>query len=273
MKYTIVSIGELLGDFLSQNRIFGGNTANFAFYASKLGCNSILISALGLDSLGVSAYKSLLKLNLHKGIQFNDWQTSGTNLSLPKGCPHYLLEENVAWDYIKLTDENIEYLKRADAFYFGLLSQRGEISRYALWDALDIIPSDCLKIFDVSFCSLYDCKEFVEKSLKVADVVKLNKEEVYGIGRLLDFNGTDMEICYFILNHFCVDFVVYTIGEQGSMILSFSKKSFVLSPVVCDDDAEYSFLASLILSILNNETLHEAHLKAVNVAAGFLESK
>jgi fructokinase len=52
MKYRIVSIGELLWDMFPRGAEIGGAPSNFAYQASALGNEGIVVSAVGNDEPG-----------------------------------------------------------------------------------------------------------------------------------------------------------------------------------------------------------------------------
>ena len=52
MKQYIVGIGDALWDCLPEGRKIGGAPANFAYYMTQFGFDSLAVSAIGDDPLG-----------------------------------------------------------------------------------------------------------------------------------------------------------------------------------------------------------------------------
>ena len=63
MEHHIVGIGDVLWDCLPEGRKIGGAPANFAYYMSQFGYDSLLVSAVGNDPLG-EEIKEVLVENL-----------------------------------------------------------------------------------------------------------------------------------------------------------------------------------------------------------------
>ena len=54
MKRTIVGLGEALWDCLPEGKKLGGAPANFAYHAGQFGFDTLAVSALGEEALGIN---------------------------------------------------------------------------------------------------------------------------------------------------------------------------------------------------------------------------
>lgn len=99
-------------------------TVNFAYHASQNGAESFAISAVGNDELGTELLSDAHKAGINTLVQTNEYPTGTVDVALTNGIPEYTIVENVAWDHIKLTDELVEAVSKADAVCFGTLGLR-----------------------------------------------------------------------------------------------------------------------------------------------------
>jgi len=65
-----------------------------------------------------------------------------------------------------------------DAVCFGSLAQRSEESRATIRRFVAAAPPSAIKVFDVNLRQTYYSKEILAESMRLADIVKLNDEEL-----------------------------------------------------------------------------------------------
>ena len=85
--------------------------------------------------------------------------------------------EDVAWDNIPFTPEMEGLAKRADAVCFGSLVQRMN-SRDSVLAFVRTMRPEALKVFDINLRQQYYSREILEESLMLADILKINDEEI-----------------------------------------------------------------------------------------------
>lgn len=218
----VVGIGELLWDLLPTGAHLGGAPANFAYIASLLGAESTVLSRVGNDQLGQAARRTLQKHGLDTGyIQTDPQHPTGTvkvHLAAD-GTATYEIVENVAWDNLQWGNE-LEYIaERADVVCFGSLVQRSSESRETVQRFLDNVRPDCLTIFDVNLRRPFWNAAIVRQSMRRAQVLKLNHEEV---PQVLEFcalsPSSDEEAAFSLQQHFSCKAVCITRGPNGSII-------------------------------------------------------
>ena len=177
----IVGIGEILWDMLPGGRQLGGAPANFAYHAKVLGAEAHVVSRVGNDDLGREILRRLDELALNRDFVEvdRDHPTGTVEVRLDaKGVPTYVIHENVAWDWIAPTSRLLDLARRADAVCFGTLAQRTPGTAAAIGEFLSATRDSCLRVFDVNFRQHYYDAGRVREALFVANVLKLNEDEV-----------------------------------------------------------------------------------------------
>jgi sugar/nucleoside kinase (ribokinase family) len=94
-----------------------------------------------------------------------------------KGQARYQIAHPVAWDFLEWTPAWRHLAEAADAICFGSLAQRSEESRATIRCFLRASPN-ALKVFDVNLRQAYYSQKVLAESMKLADIVKLNDEEL-----------------------------------------------------------------------------------------------
>jgi fructokinase len=230
----------------------------------------VAISAVGDDDLGREIMNTVDEKEIKNCIAVNNYPTSTVGVTLKEGKPEYTIYENVAWDFIELLPEAIQVLKEADAICFGTLAQRSWNSREAIQAALKLVPQNCLKVYDINLRQKYYSKELIQASLSVANVFKINDDEVELFKELFGLEGTETEVCQKIRDSYKLDYLALTKGDQGSYLFNGSEVSFEPTPKVIVEDtvgAGDSFTSAMVMGILNKRPLKEIHQKAVEISA------
>jgi fructokinase len=211
--FTIVGIGEALFDCYADGRCLpGGAPLNFAVQAHRLatrfGGRAVAVTRVGDDELG---RKFLAGLDApREGIQIDSVHPTGrVEVTVAGGEPHYVIEENVAWDFI-------EYAPlECDAVCFGSLAQRSPTSRASIQKFVANTPGTALRLFDVNLRQNYWSRDLIEQSLGLANAVKLNEEEVRIVGEMFGLR----EPAEF-LTRFELATVVLTRGPRGTTLVT-----------------------------------------------------
>ncbi len=269
-KHTVIGMGEVLWDLLPDGKILGGAPVNFAYHAMQLGAVGVAVSSVGNDELGREIMDSVNSKGVENCIAVNDHPTGTVGVTLKDGKPDYTIYENVAWDFIELTPEAIKMLQQADAICFGTLAQRSAVSHSAIQKALKLVPENCLKVYDINLRQKYYSKELISESLSIADVFKINDDEVELFKHLFGFEGSEIEVCKKIKETYSLEYLALTKGEKGSYLFHDSEVSFLPTPLVEVEDtigAGDSFTSAMVMGILKQQPLNEIHRKAVDISA------
>jgi fructokinase len=272
-KFNIFAIGEILWDIFQYERTPGGAPANFAYHAAQQGAEVHIISAVGNDQLGQELLAFLKSKKLSsKYIHVSDQYPTGTvQVSMTEGIPSYNITEHTAWDNIPCFDEQNALAVEADAVCFGSLACRSKQSRKTIFSFLESTREDCLKVFDINLRQNYYSKELIEKAFKIADILKLNDEEIKVVASCLGVAGADNEIIAFLRETYQFKAVILTRGAEGASYFSdegvFNCKPATsekpVSTVGCGD----SFTATLISRLLYGDTPGSAMNTAEKVAS------
>lgn len=270
-KPIVVGMGELLWDVLPNAKKAGGAPVNFAYHASQSGMEAYALSAIGNDVLGDELMQELEKNRINGDyISRVDYPTGTVQVELKEGIPSYTIIEGVAWDYIPSTQAEVDLMKQASAVCFGTLAQRAPKSHETLRSLLSYVPEDSLRFFDINIRQHFYSKELIEESLRIANVFKVNDEELVLLRPMFHLEGTDDEVCHWFMDHFNLRYLILTAGAEYSTIYSRTESSTLPTPKVEVADtvgAGDSFSGSFVAAILAGKTLCEAHQRAVKVAA------
>jgi fructokinase len=265
-KHTVVGIGEILWDMLPGGKKLGGAPANFAYHAGELGAEAYIISSVGNDKPGNEIIETLNSLGVSsRYIQVDkNHPTGSVEVKLKAdGIPSYIIHKNVAWDYIYLDKACLELAQKADAICFGSLSQRSEISGNTILEILSNTKGQCIKVFDINIRQNFYNKEIICNSLKYADVLKLNEEELPIILNLLEIEDSQAisstkEILQRLAEEYSMKLIALTRGEKGSFLLSgneSSNHSGFQVKVVDTVGAGDAFTAAVVVGLLNKMDL------------------
>ena len=270
MKKVIVGIGEILWDMLPSGKALGGAPANFAYHAGRLGEEGWAVSAVGDDALGREILDLVKSKGLRNLIAVTDKPTGTVQVELDdRGVPAYNIMEDVAWDNIPFTPEMEELAKRADAVCFGSLVQRMN-SRPSVMRFIRAMRPDALKVFDINLRQHYYSCEVLEESLMLADILKINDEEIRIVAGMLGLSDDAVTACRELIGNFGLRLVILTKGPEGSEVITADK----VIPQGVDDveivdtvGAGDSFTAAFTVAYLRGDTLAEAQRLASATAS------
>lgn len=270
----VTGIGEILWDVLPEGKQLGGAPANFAYHVSRADMDAAVVSAVGRDALGDEALSLLAAKGLEPAyVSRTDYPTGQVHVALDaNGVPQYEICQDVAWDNIPFSAELSRLAAGSDAVCFGTLAQRSDVSKNTILRFLDATPEHCLKILDVNLRQQFYSAEVIRESLKRADVLKLNEEELPIVVRLADVTSKgEAAIFRSIMEKFALSIVILTCGAKYSLALtSDGQISRMNTPHVKVADtvgAGDAFTAAFAAAILKGRNLKEAHAKAVETSA------
>lgn len=323
MKNIIIGIGEVLWDIhrslvtsIPDGRTLGGAPANFVFHCAQLGLDARIVSAVGEDKDGQDIVRELDKKGVrHLLVTVPDHPT-GTVLAtpLPNGDNHYEIVENVAYDHIDYSDELAALVPEARAVCFGTLAQREcGVTHDTVRKFLGALDSkEVLKVYDINIRPTCDIDALPEESdgykslaevymtsLRLANVLKINEQELPKLGRFLKMQEQDPDHqCRALFEELSnLYMVILTCGGNGSYVYfrenggqtikrtcSFVEIDDVLDELhVCKDEscdtvgAGDSFTAAFISGFIKNDlsldqledidVIQEIHDNASRVAA------
>jgi fructokinase len=223
MKKRVVGLGEVLWDLLPERTCLGGAPANFAYITTLMGDQGIVASRVGEDSRGIEALRRMEELGLDIDHVQTDQKhpTGAVNVKVGEnGIAQYEIALPVAWDFLVWTEDWQQLAREADAVCFGSLAQRSPESRATIRRFLAATSQDTLKVFDVNLRQSYYCSEVLSESMRLADVVKLNDDELPKIMSLLNLPHQDeLSSARRLLRNFDLNVVCVTRGGRGSLLV------------------------------------------------------
>jgi len=253
---TVVGLGELLWDCFSDSRRPGGAPANVAYQAGQLGCRGVICSRVGIDAAGDEIVQFLDQHGLQtEFVQRDPVRPTGkvTVDATDSGSPKYTIHENVAWDALAFDVRTEQLMQVAHAVCFGTLAQRCETSRNSIQRCLSAVSADCLVVYDVNLRQDWFEKSWIENSLQLADVVKLNHEEAEALAGQLSMG--EKQFARQALDRYGLELVCITRAEQGCFLISRDETIDVggIDVEVADTvGAGDAFTAALIAARLEN---------------------
>jgi fructokinase len=289
MKKKVVGLGEVLWDVLPERTCLGGAPANFAYITTLMGDHGMVASRVGEDSRGLDALRRMEELGLNiDHVQTDGEHATGTvKVELDgKGQARFEIAHPVAWDFLEWTADWQRLAEKADAVCFGSLAQRAEESRATIRRFLKATSPRAVKVFDVNLRQSYYSEEVLAESMKLADIVKLNDEElpkIMSLGGFADSSGQgsgrgsshgsgqgsankdELAWAQRLLSAFDLKLVCVTRGGRGSLLVRGGESSehpgfrVRVADTVGSGDA---FTAGLV-----HEYLHGASLTLMNEVA------
>ena len=270
----IVALGEILWDVFPDGPKFGGAPANFACHVANLGEPAAIVSAVGNDQFGRDALKELNDRNIGTTeVQISLDHPTGTVLvSIDQaGKPTYTFQDDVAWDHLAWRDSLAPLARHARAVCFGTLAQRAAISHATIWQFVGSTPSDCWRIFDVNLRQHFHSPEIIRKSLELANVCKLNDEELPHLARLFGLAGDERLQLQALGEKFELRCAALTRGAHGAVLWNdsgeISEHAGIPTTIRDTVGAGDAFTAALTIGLLHGRSLAEINERACRVAA------
>jgi fructokinase len=269
----IVGLGEILWDVFPDGPRFGGAPANFACHAAALGGNAEVASAVGRDELGEQALEELHKRNVGTCCvhRHADRATGVVTVSLDAdGHASYEFAADTAWDALPWSDDLGRLAERTSAVSFGTLGQRSERSRETIRRFLSVTSPAAWRIFDINLRPPFFSDSIVLESLALANVLKLNDEELRTLAATCGMSGSDLELVPQLAERFALRAVALTRGPDGAVLFrdgQISEHPGIETHVVDTVGAGDAFAAALALGLLDGSDLEAVNRNACRVAA------
>jgi fructokinase len=252
-----ICFGEILYDVFPESERIGGAPLNVASRLSGLGIQTEMISKVGDDEKGekLISYLKAKNIKTENIAKDSDYTTGVVNVTLSaSGSATYEIEHPVAWDKIEISEAIKTAVKKADAFIFGSLVCRDEISRNTLFQ---LLPEAKYRVFDINLRPPFYEKEVLVKLMNQADFIKFNDDELFEIAEMIGspYNSLEQNLQY-LSEETNTPTICVTKGRHGAVLLKKGKRFYNSGFKVKVKDtvgAGDSFLASLIAGLLKEE--------------------
>lgn len=218
---TILLFGEVLADIFDDRKVFGGAPFNVARHLQVFGLHPVLITRTGNDELRRELLAVIKDAGMDDcGIQLDVSHPTGQVMVHMEGREHrFEILPEQAYDYIHAgITHMITLAVRPQLIYFGTLAQRSAKSAQAL-GAL-IRSSNAPRFLDVNLRKPWYDAPILERSLRRANLVKINQEELDILTSLFRLSGKNqVQNADALVRCFGLDRVLVTCGEQGAWLL------------------------------------------------------
>jgi fructokinase len=159
------------------------------------------------------------------GIQTNYVQddhehpTGITNVTLDEQkVPTFNIDTDRAYDYIENTSELKTLIdNKTDCLYFGSLAQRSDVSRSTIQSLFE----KNIKYFcDLNIRQKFYSKDIITRSIKTADVLKVNIDEFQFLHDLFIKSEFDLiKSSFELMKQFNIELLAVTKGAEGSTLI------------------------------------------------------
>ncbi len=249
--------GETLVDELPRARVPGGAPFNVACHLRALGASPLLVTRIGTDGDGRRLVRALRQRGLATlGVQRDTERPTGrVAVRETDDGPSFEIPPRQAFDYVD-RDAAVRATKGLSprVVYFGTLAQRLGPSRSALEALLESLPGT--RFLDVNLRAPWFDRDVVERSLRLADVAKMNEVESTEIAGLLGTARSGRGFRDALAARFGLSAVVVTRGVEGAVCRDGNGRESAVPPprrtprIVDTVGAGDAFSAAMILGSL-----------------------
>jgi fructokinase len=224
---TTVVFGEALVDDFTTGQVVGGAPFNVARHLAAFMAPQLMITRIGSDRNGSAVRAEFERFAMaDTGLQVDQIEETGRVVVErgPKGH-RFAIQPNQAYDYIE-PDDALSALsaEQVDAIYFGTLAQRGARSRATLEALLEATAAT--RFLDLNLRDGCIDEGIVFRSLHLADVVKVNEEELQALFHWyfqIEPSAPALSpdevraSCRALLQMFSLEALIVTLGHRGSV--------------------------------------------------------
>ncbi len=263
----ILCAGELLVDCVHGREFAGGAPANVAYHAASLGMHVGLVSRLGEDDRGVILREWLRASSVDDTFVQTDRNQPTGIVEVTEG-PRYEIAAPAAWDFIEPPAVESRPVR---VFVFGTLAQRHPVSRGTIRElARQVQEGGGRVLVDLNLRAPFFDEEVVLWSLRHADLLKLNVDELTLVSKLLGAQGEVPDLFTGLLREFGFRQAVLTAGAEGAWFYDDGQlwqQPAVPVAVVDAVGAGDAFCAVLATALARGRDLREAAPICAKVAA------
>ena len=271
----IVGLGEVLWDIFPDGPRFGGAPANFVCSAAGLARGRFevaMASAVGVDELGQRAIATLVDHQVSvKTVAQVNYPTGQVHVRLDnQGHATYEFAMDTAWDRLEWSSSLAELALLSDVVCFGTLGQRSHESLSTIRRFVCATGPSALRILDINLRPPFYSDEIILDSLRLANVLKLNDEELPVLARLTGLTGSPTDMLRQLAKRYELKVVALTRGANGAILMrgdETSESPGVETKVVDTVGAGDAYTAALAIGLINDRDLETINRTACEVAA------
>ena len=210
-------------DVFPEGERLGGAPFNFAAHSARLGQYVRFIGAVGSDERGTRAVEQAQRLGVNTEFlaRVEGLPTGYVTVSIDaQGQPDYVIHHPVAYDAITLSDEQLQAVAdfAPDWIYYGTLEMISPGGR-ATFAALLHACGNARRFYDVNLRKQSFTPALVRDLIGLADVVKLNQEEVRSVAGFTGVaHNSTAGFCQALAHRNDLKIVCVTRGERGCAV-------------------------------------------------------
>ena len=248
--------------------LLGGNAANVAVGASRLGLNVGLVAEIGIDEFAQKIINTLTKekVDISNVKQTEGQQSSFSTIINFKG------ERTIFSEHVKRAhDFNFENISTKWVY----LTSLGEEWIGAYNKTVDFIKNFKARLaFNPGTLQISAGKKSIENVLYISDVLFVNKEEAEQILNVKD-QKSNINSLLNELQELGPKIVVITDGKNGSFTIdnkgNISKKGIIETQVVEKTGAGDAYSSGFLSALINNKSIDEAMNLGTKNSASVIE--
>lgn len=231
VRHPVLLFGEILIDRFPDRDVYGGAPLNVARHLRAFGCAPVLVSRIGQDAEGARLLRTMegAGLSMH-GVQLDSFYPTGVvEVHLTAEGHRFNIVPNQAYDHIHPRLARVAALAaNPEMVYFGTLAQRGDSHR-ALRHMLRAASGE--RFFDVNLRDPWIYGERLHWSLRHADIVKANEDELDRIAQLMNMDESLAETqAGGLIERYQLRGVLITCGGAGAWWLDRAGKKISIAP-------------------------------------------
>ena len=223
-KKLVISVGEILFDNFPGYKRIGGAPFNFAYHLQKMGMPALFMTKVGKDQPGkdIHNFLDLNGFDTRFVQQSNKYKTGEVIVKLDdEGNPIFDIVKDTAYDHLKFDSGLVALLRqKPNLIYFGTLAQRTEKGYDVIQRILSSRRPNTRCLYDINLRPGCYNEKIIHTSLKQANVVKLNLEELRFIKDMLRLSSGDKECANYLIKHYEIEMISLTKGKSGSELFT-----------------------------------------------------
>jgi len=221
----VLVIGEILADIFPAYQRFGGAPFNFAYHLKQFGIPVTFVSRIGEDALGTEILNLLETDGFDaRHIQVDPDHPTGRVTVTPDGSGGHSFDihPDVAYDHIEFTETPGDLVQKEplELIYFGTLMQRTPSAFLRTQAFLAKKPPHARCFYDINLRPNCFNHEIIKSSLKHADILKLNDDELDYIRKMFDSSLPHEPFVEWLMTYYNIELLALTRGGNGSEIFT-----------------------------------------------------